>query len=62
MSNRTFVQQNLSIGNTGIRFWDSSWKGVDVETVRSKRSANIAEGLKKDEHYSKVANERIGGN
>lgn len=59
LSNREYVQQSLSIGNTGVKFWDPSWARADVATVRANRSAAIAEGLKQDADYAKKANARL---
>jgi hypothetical protein len=62
MSNKEFETQDLSMGNTGVKFWDPAWSKVDVPTVTANRTAAIAEGLRRDPDYSANAASRIGGN
>jgi hypothetical protein len=50
MSNKTYVQQDISLAGTKI--WDPAWAKVDVATVQANRSAAIATDLKNDPYYS----------
>lgn len=48
------VQEDLSIGASGVNVWDRSWGGGKRVTpsIKANISARIEEGLKKDPYYS----------